>query len=206
MPVEDDTGAVQAGNGTSGAAAYVSAVVALLHAVHPTWTAGQIIRDLIATAHLGPGMSAGAHSDEYGYGIVDPLAALQAPAPAKTTNPLVGSSPQAIVSTSPATAAQPTSVVAKPAPPSSFSGLIVGVVAGIVVLCLVVVGVLAARRNRRPPPGPGVGSPGQHGPPGYSAYPYQPSAPQPQPQWQPPPQRPGPSTGQPQPPGSPKGF
>lgn len=76
--------------GTSMAAAYVSAAAALVRAAHPTWTAGQVIRDLVGTADPGVGQVPGQRDDRYGYGIVDPLKALRAPAPAKTTNPLPG--------------------------------------------------------------------------------------------------------------------
>jgi type VII secretion-associated serine protease mycosin len=80
------------GNGTSASTAYVSAAAALVRSEHPSWTAGQVIRDLISTADPGPGQTAGQHNNQYGYGIVDPLKALQAAAPTDTTNPLLTSS------------------------------------------------------------------------------------------------------------------
>ncbi len=76
--------------GTSMACAYVSAAAALIRAAHPAWTAGQVIRDLIDTASPGAGQAPGQRDDRYGYGIVDLMKALTAPAPSATTSPLPG--------------------------------------------------------------------------------------------------------------------
>jgi hypothetical protein len=77
-------------SGTSNSTAFVSAAAALVFSEHPSWTAGQVIRDLITTADPGPGQTAGQHSNQYGYGILDPVKALAASAPAQTSNPLLG--------------------------------------------------------------------------------------------------------------------
>jgi subtilisin family serine protease len=128
---DDETGAPVSTDGTSASAAYVSAAAALVRSEHPSWTAGQVIRDLISTADPGPGQTAGQHNNQYGYGIVDPLKALQAAAPTDTTNPLLTSS-DSTGSTS------NTSVPTTTASGShkSSNGLILGI-ATIVVLILV---------------------------------------------------------------------
>ncbi|MCX3058379.1 type VII secretion-associated serine protease mycosin [Streptomyces beihaiensis] len=80
-------------DGTSYAAAYVSAAAALVRSAFPHLSAGQTIRRLIETARK-PGGGKG-HDDQYGYGVIDPLAALQAPASTNgaTVNPLLSDHP-----------------------------------------------------------------------------------------------------------------
>ncbi len=75
-------------DGTSFAAAYVSAAAALVRSAFPQLSAGQTIRRLINTARPPGGSS---HHDQYGYGLIDPLAALRAPASTNgsTANPLL---------------------------------------------------------------------------------------------------------------------
>jgi hypothetical protein len=197
-------------SGTSNSAAFVSAAAALVRSEHPTWTAGQVIRDLISTADPGSGQTAGQHSNQFGYGIVDPVKALQASAPSETSNPLLGSSASAPAS---GAAGASNSPAATASGSKSGSGLIII----IVIIALVVLGVgtliviLAKRRGGgsgpKPPGGPGGGYP-QQGPNPYAQqqnpYQQQPNPyGQPQPQGQgnyPPPQqqmRPQPQ-GQPQ--------
>lgn len=148
-------------SGTSEATAYVSATAALIRSAHPDWTAGQVIRDLISTADPGQGQSAGQHSDQYGYGIIDPVKALQAPAPSDTSNPLLGSSG---TSASPGTGSATGNASETPAPAASSSksthiGLIIGAIVGVLVIVgLVLLIVALARRGRggpKPPSGPG---------------------------------------------------
>ncbi|MGW1618956.1 type VII secretion-associated serine protease mycosin [Streptomyces sp. NPDC002172] len=74
-------------DGTSYSAPYVSAAAALLRAAYPSENAGQIIARLIGTADR-PGGGSG-RDDRFGFGIVDPLKALGAPAPAASADPLV---------------------------------------------------------------------------------------------------------------------
>jgi membrane-anchored mycosin MYCP len=59
--------------GTSFAAPVVSGVVALLKQAHPTWTAAQFVKQVMATADPAPG---GKNSKAYGAGVVDPVRAL----------------------------------------------------------------------------------------------------------------------------------
>ncbi|MFR9799522.1 type VII secretion-associated serine protease mycosin [Streptomyces sp. MS06] len=79
-------------DGTSYAAAYVSAAAALVRSADPRLTAGQSIRRLISTARR-PGGSG--RDDQYGYGLIDPLAALRAPTSVSgnATNPLLSAVP-----------------------------------------------------------------------------------------------------------------
>ncbi|MEU9243754.1 type VII secretion-associated serine protease mycosin [Streptomyces sp. NPDC048385] len=88
----NDRGQYVKANGTSYAAGYVSAAAALVRSAFPHLSAGQTIRRLISTARR-PGGSG--HDDQYGYGLIDPLAALRAPAAVNGTaaNPLLSASP-----------------------------------------------------------------------------------------------------------------
>lgn len=156
-------------NGTSEATAYVSATAALIRGAHPDWTAGQVIRDLISTATPGSGQAAGQHSDQYGYGVVTPLKALQASAPSDTSNPLLGPGSAATAGANVAPGASATSGSTSAAPTSgSHTGLIVSVIVGFIVLVgiILLVTVLSRRgRGPKPPAGPG---------PGYGNHPQQP--------------------------------
>lgn len=159
IPQEDATGSAVSGTGTSASTAYVSATVALIRSAHRSWTAGQVIRDLISTADPASGQTAGQHSDQYGYGIVDPLKALQASAPSDTSNPLLTSSTGASASAAPAATATNGTPAASPA--KSSSGLIIGIVVAIVVVVLIIILIIAlSRRNKNRPGGPGGGGGG----------------------------------------------
>jgi subtilisin family serine protease len=193
VPTEDETGATGTADGTSASTAYVSATVALIRAAHPTWTSGQVIRDLISTADPASGMTAGQHSNQYGYGIVDPLKALQASAPSETSNPL-GSAPAGGGAASAAATASPTTSASKASSTSNL-GLVIGVVAAIAFALVIALIVVANRKNRNRPGGPGSFGPGagqpyvpyptqapyqQQGPQGYEQQQYpQPPGPQP---------------------------
>jgi hypothetical protein len=177
VPTEDNVGQAATTDGTSASTAYVSAAVALVRAEHPSWTVGQVIRDLIATADPGSGQAAGQHSDQYGYGIVDPLKALQASAPGETSNPLLAaasSSASAGAATATATSGSGAAASSK-----SSSGVMIGIiVAVVVVLLIIVLIVVLSRRNRNRPGGGGPGAGGgggqypQQNPYGQQANPY----------------------------------
>lgn len=66
------------GDGTSDATAFISASAALLKAKYPDLTAGQIVNRLTKTAEM-PASEKGAKlpDEQYGYGAIRPLAALQ---------------------------------------------------------------------------------------------------------------------------------
>ena len=168
IPAEDNFGNAATTTGTSPSTAYVSATVALIRSAHPSWTAGQVIRDLIATADPAAGQTAGQHSDQYGYGIVDPLKALQASAPTETSNPLLASaaasSSAAATATSGATSGTGNTSTASSS--KSSTGLVIGIVVAVVVIILIIVLIVAlSRRNRNRPGGPGAGGPGGGQPP-----------------------------------------
>jgi subtilase family protein len=96
IPVEDADGVPKTVKGTSESSAYVTASVALVRAMHPDWTAGQTIRALLATATKGGGATGLQRNNTYGYGIVNPLAALSVGAPVAKDNPLLsGAAPLA---------------------------------------------------------------------------------------------------------------
>jgi hypothetical protein len=107
IPVEDASGVPKTVKGTSESSAYVTASVALVRAMHPDWTAGQTIRALLATATKGGGATGLQRNNTYGYGIVNPLAALSVGAPVAKDNPLLpGAAP--LVASLPAPAPAPT--------------------------------------------------------------------------------------------------
>lgn len=101
-------------DGTSYSAPYVSATAALLRAAYPKESAGQIIARLIGTADR-PGGKPG-RDDRLGHGVVDPLKALGAPAPASSADPpLTGSAdatPEAAAATGGAPGGTATAITA----------------------------------------------------------------------------------------------
>lgn len=205
VPTEDNTGVAAATTGTSAATAYVSATVALIRADHPSWTEGQVIRDLIATADPEAGQSAGQHNDQYGYGIVDPLKALEASAPTQTSNPLLGSSTGgSATSAAPSTGATAGTSTAAPPSSSSHTGVIVGIAVAAVVVILIIVLIVALNRRNRNNRGGGPGGPGTPGGPGGGGggygWPQQPPHQGGNPYQQQNPYQPNPYQPQPQPP------
>ncbi|MFC4019743.1 type VII secretion-associated serine protease mycosin [Micromonospora sp. GCM10011542] len=71
--------------GTSFAAPLVAATAALVRSRYPRMPAGEVVNRLLATARdLGPT----GRDDRFGYGLVDPVAALTAQVPPVTANPL----------------------------------------------------------------------------------------------------------------------
>ena len=115
IPVENANGVPKTVKGTSESSAYVTASVALVRAMHPDWTAGQTIRALLATATKAGGTTGLQRNDRYGYGIVNPLAALSVGAPVAKDNPLLaGAAP--LAASLPAPASSPA------AAPSSTAG------------------------------------------------------------------------------------
>jgi hypothetical protein len=154
---------------TSCAAALVSGELADLWSAHSTWTSGQIERVLIDTAS-GHGTRI---SDQLGYGVVNPVAAVQAAAPAQTTSPLTATpSPSAS-----ATAAPPvTAGSGSNGGSGPSSGLVFAILGGVVgVAVLGGGGYLLFKRLRKgkrysyPAAAPFM----DVGPSDYSAYDYQ---------------------------------
>ncbi len=171
VPTEDETGATGTADGTSASTAYASATVALIRAAHPSWTPGQVIRALISTADPASGMSAGAHSDRYGYGIVDPLKAVEASPPAQTSNPLAAAAPSSGAPSAEATVIASQTSSASRSSSSSQTGLFIGLATAVLFALVIALIVVVSRNNRNRPPGPEARGPG----------PGQPYVPQPQP-------------------------
>ncbi|MEV0157482.1 type VII secretion-associated serine protease mycosin [Micromonospora sp. NPDC050686] len=74
------------GDGTSDASAIVSGVAALIRARHPELDAPNVINRIIRTARdAGPE----GRDPQYGFGLIDPVAALTADVPTVTANPLL---------------------------------------------------------------------------------------------------------------------
>ncbi|MET9263860.1 S8 family serine peptidase [Amycolatopsis sp. NPDC004079] len=78
------------GDGTSYAAPYVSATAALVWSKYPQLSAGQVVRQIIDTADRH---GDGRRDDQFGFGIVDPLQALSAPAATESGVPAIATPP-----------------------------------------------------------------------------------------------------------------
>lgn len=178
------------GDGTSGAGAIVAGVAALVRSKYPDLNAPSVINRLIRTAKdAGPA----GRDNNYGFGIVDPVAALTASVPAVTQNPLTGTT-----QTAPSVAPSQRSNTRDEGAPISIGvtnkvgAIVQGAVCFALLIGLVVLLVYLRRRSRRraraaaaaqpppgwgpPPPPPGWGPPQgpQYGPPGqppYAGYP-----------------------------------
>jgi len=128
-------GQYSSANGTSDATAIVAGVAALVRSKYPTMSATEVVHRLTATAtDKGPP----GRDDQYGYGIVNPVAALTADVPPLAASP----------STNPGTGAQQSPPTA--APPGGTPKVLVIVallVAGAVGGALV--GIAWTRRQRR---------------------------------------------------------
>ncbi|MEU3452340.1 type VII secretion-associated serine protease mycosin [Micromonospora sp. NPDC006766] len=157
-------------DGTSLATALVSGVAALVRARYPDLDAANVVNRLIRTARDAG--SPGRDSD-FGFGLVDPVAALTRSVPTVTENPLV-----ADAAPEPSAAADKGGAQTDDEPMVTF-GLAKGVgpIIQTVICLLAVVGLVVAlflvsrrrRRAARTPPGPQFG-PGQV-PPGYGPPP-----------------------------------
>ena len=147
-------------SGTSDATAIFSASAALVWAVHPDWTANQLVRVLIDTASTAGAV--GVRDPHYGYGIVRPRDALAKPGDPGPgdVNPLlpVAASATPAPTTAAATpgAGAPSTAPTTAAKQSGGSGLWIGVGAAVVVVLGAVLAFVLVRRRRRqgPPPPP----------------------------------------------------
>jgi subtilisin family serine protease len=160
------------GNGTSAATAYVSAAAALLRAKFPDLTAGQIANRLVKTAVVPPEVKGISLPDQkYGYGIINPLAALTKNIPAGSEyGPLKisgtdGSSSSA--GKSDAGAAENEKADQK----QMLFLVVLGAVALVVLALIVLLIVKLSRRNKNNSGGPGGAAP-------YQQYGQQPFPPQ----------------------------
>ncbi|MDP9797583.1 type VII secretion-associated serine protease mycosin [Catenuloplanes nepalensis] len=163
------------GTGTSAATAIVSGVAALIKAKHPDLDAANLINRLTATAR---DEGAPGRDDQFGFGAIDALAAVNADVPAVTENP--AGDPMDGVAGDTAAEAEEESPLAR-----YLWVLIAAAVA--VVLLIVVIAVVTSRRKRPAAPVTGYPPPG-HQPPGHQPPVYQPPG---YPQQPPPPPPPG---------------
>ncbi|MCX4387026.1 S8 family serine peptidase [Micromonospora peucetia] len=183
------------GSGTSDAAAIMSGVAALVRAKYPDLDAANVVNRLIRTARdQGP---AGRDS-QYGFGAVDPLAALTRSVPAVDAHPLLagatnGAAPSAPAATPSKDDGPAVSISMK----NGTGALVQGALCLLVPIALLILVIVLVRRSRRkaatgPPGYPPSGGP-QTGPPGFP------------PSGGPPPGSPGypPPPGYPTPPGYP---
>jgi subtilisin family serine protease len=123
-------------SGTSDATAIVSGVAALVRSKYPTMSAAEVVHRLTATAtDKGPP----GRDDQYGYGIVNPVAALTADVPPLPTSPTA--SP-----THAQPAGSPTANTAAPAQkaPTALIGILIALLVG-----AAAVGVVIARSRTR---------------------------------------------------------
>ncbi|MEU8849741.1 type VII secretion-associated serine protease mycosin [Streptomyces sp. NPDC048564] len=158
--------------GTSDAAAYVSATAALVRSKYPDLTAGQVINRLIKSASFLGHKGLEAPDEEYGYGIIRPRQAVMMDIPAGPKKNPLGQLTVARTPSSGAAKASDTST------PTSFRNVIVivGGIAALVVVAGIAVAVIRGRRGSGSGPGSGGGMP--HGtsyppqaPAGYQHYP-----------------------------------
>ncbi|MEU1419477.1 S8 family serine peptidase [Kitasatospora sp. NPDC086009] len=182
-------------HGTSDATALVSASAALVWAVHPDWTANQVLRVLINTA--GKPSDGAARADNVGYGAVRPRIALTTPGDpgpadvspipekaveAPPASPSAAPSPSASASTGASAAASAPQtansapVAAPPAaqPPAaeaSDSGSALPIVVAVVVGLVLVAGVVFLVLRRR---GAATAAPAVEAPPAPVGYPQAP--------------------------------
>ncbi len=154
-------------SGTSQAAPWVAGEAALIIGKHPDWTAGQVVRVIIENTVQG---TAKRIDDHVGYGVIDPLKALGAPAPSDTSNPLGG--PAVATGASPSSGSTAggsgggPGTASTPAASSSKSSSNIGLYAGLGVGVLVLIGLivfLITRGKNSNGSGPGGGGGGGGG-------------------------------------------
>jgi subtilisin family serine protease len=120
------------GTGTSDATAIVAGVAALVRAKYPNLSATEVVHRLTATAtDKGPP----GRDNDYGYGIVNPVAALTADVP-----PLQESPSQA-----------PTSAASKPSDHGTNPRIYIAIGVAVAIVAIVIL-VVATRRSRRTGP------------------------------------------------------
>ncbi|MEH0970349.1 S8 family serine peptidase [Micromonospora sp. CPCC 205546] len=204
------------GSGTSDAAAIMSGVAALVRAKYPDLDAANVVNRLIRTARdKGPA----GRDDQYGFGAVDPLAALTRSVPAVDGHPLLaGATEGAGPSAGAATPSKGDGPAVSISMKKDTGALVQGALCLLVPLALLILVIVLVRRSRRkaavvrpgppgyPPPGyppPGYPPPG-HPPPGYPPPGGAPGTPAPHQAGPPPGYGPTP-TGGPHPYGAPPG-
>ncbi|MFF0018141.1 S8 family serine peptidase [Streptomyces sp. NPDC005374] len=187
------------GDGTSDATAFVSAAAALIRAKFPDLTAGQVANRLVKTAVVPASVKGISLPDEkYGYGIINPLAALTKDIPAGSKyGPLKVSGSEGSSSAAPSTSKSDADNAAEGKKEDQGSKALLvalGVVAVVVIGLIVLLTVKLSRRNKNKNGGPGA-------PAAYPQHGQQPFPPQQNPYQQPvSPQQQNPYQQQPTPP------
>ncbi|OEV12225.1 hypothetical protein AN218_09345 [Streptomyces nanshensis] len=158
------------GDGTSDATAFVSASVALLKTKYPDLTAGQIVNRLTKTAELPASKKGAKRPDEqYGYGAIRPLAALQEDIPKGSAfGPLAVPPPLQHDTKTTEKSPPPQHPVDHTAPPIRLwvmTGILTMFLAGGLTLTLLLMGRRTPSRNPGSPGSPGATVPNQAGPP-----------------------------------------
>ncbi|MFF4212688.1 S8 family serine peptidase [Streptomyces sp. NPDC001796] len=151
-------------DGTSGSAAYVSAIVALLRSKYPDLTAGQIINRLIKSASFLNNAGKKAPDSELGYGIARPGSALTMNIPAgPKEGPLAQASPPTSTNSGSASKDKDGTSPTKDNGASSSGSifLIAGIVAVVVVIAIAIVVIRSRRKGGNGGPGSGGGVPPQ---------------------------------------------
>jgi type VII secretion-associated serine protease mycosin len=184
------------GDGTSLAAPMVAGEAALIRAKFPTLDATNVVNRIIVTARdAGPA----GRDDEYGFGIIDPVAALTTNVPTVSANPLLRPAPD----TSPATGRSAgTDPNAGPAIEiTNVNWPRMALCLGVVIVVPTLIVFLAVRSSRRAAArraamAPAGAAPGWGPPPGYRppGYPPPPPGYPPPPGMGPPGQSSGPGT------------
>ncbi|MGI5177126.1 S8 family serine peptidase [Dactylosporangium sp. CA-152071] len=160
------------GSGTSSATAMVSGALALIWSKYPKLDAANVVNRLFKTAvDKGPA----GRDDRFGFGLIDPLAALSADVPAVTADPL-GPISAGTASAAPGATGGSGDIDDGPGTPATRAAIVAGVaLVGLTILVLAIVLPLRAMNRRRertaaaargyPPPG-ATGPFGPPGPPG----------------------------------------
>ncbi|WP_199236133.1 S8 family serine peptidase, partial [Micromonospora sp. S4605] len=176
-PTSVSSNGYSVGSGTSESAAIVAGVVALVRAKHPDLDAANVVNRLIRTARdEGPS----GRDEEYGFGAVDPVAALSRSVPAVTAHPLLsGEGAPADPSAGPAATGEEDDGPAVSISVTNKTGAVIQVALCLAVpLVVLIVVIVLVRRSRRrsaatpagPPPGfpapPGAAPQGFPAPPG----------------------------------------
>ncbi|MGH3730785.1 MAG: type VII secretion-associated serine protease mycosin [Micromonosporaceae bacterium] len=150
----DDRGRYAAGTGTSNSTALVAGAAALVKAKYPDLDAANVINRLIRTADdRGPE----GRDSQYGFGIVDPVAALTDDVPAVKANPLI--KPSGSASKPPAEAKNHDGAGIGPA---GYGLIAIGTLGAVT---LAIVALIAVNRRRRIAPANGPTHHGQVRPP-----------------------------------------
>ncbi|WP_281290811.1 S8 family serine peptidase [Micromonospora palomenae] len=155
------------GNGTSESAAIVSGAAALVRAKYPDLDAANVVNRLIRTAQdRGPA----GRDDEYGFGALDPVAALTRSVPNVSSNPLLADAP---AGGDAGNGSQPLPQRSKDDGPTVAFGvkngtgaLIQGALCLLVPIAVAILVIVLVRRSRRRPAAPTAG-PGFPPPPGH---------------------------------------